>query len=359
VDSDSPRLVLIDGEGLGHTAKSAVALPTEVSRRIDEVDAVVIVDNATQPMQAAPASAVTSILTSGHASKLIFCFTHFDEVKGDNLGTPSDRAQHVLASVENFLSSIGVEFQQRAERQIRRRLATHCFFLADIDKPIGMDTAGGRQAIGQMRKMLAAVEAITERPELGPARPVYDKANLVLAITAATASFHRRWRAVLGLSTEADVQKEHWTRIKALNRRFAEQSADRYDTLRPVSDLREELQEEVYRTLESPITWTGGTRPDPDAATATIDEFSQAISRRLFDPLAERLQVRPLQDWQEGFRLSGWGSTSVRARLIANDVFATQVPVPQATPSPDHNQFLHQVIGVIEQAAAEVGIALS
>jgi hypothetical protein len=356
---DAPRLVLIDGEGLGHTAKSAVALPTEVAQAIDEVDAVLLVDNATQPMQAAPASAVTSILTSGHASKLVFCFTHFDEVKGDNLGTASDRAQHVLSSVENFLSSIGEEFQQRAEREIRRRLGSHCFFLADIDKPLQEDNTAGRQSISQMRKMIAAIAAITEKPDLGPARPVYDKANLVLAITAATASFHRRWGAVLGLSSEADIDKEHWTRVKALNRRFAEQTADRYDTLRPVSDLHEQLQREIYKTLDSPVDWTGGLRPDPEAATSAIDEFSQAISRGLFAPLAERLRVRPLQEWQEGWRLSGWGSTSVRAHLIAIDVFARQVPVPRATPSPNHNEFLHQVIAVIDTAADEVGVTLT
>jgi energy-coupling factor transporter ATP-binding protein EcfA2 len=358
-DGALPPLVLIDGEGLGHTAKSAVALPTEVAQRIDNVDAILLVDNATQPMQATPASAVTSILTSGHASKLVFCFTHFDEVRGDNLGTASDRAQHVLSSVENFLSSIGEEFQQRAEREIRSRLASHCFFLADIDKPLRDDTPAGRQSINQMRKMVAAIEAITEKPELGPARPVYDKANLVLAITAATASFHRRWHAVLGLSSEVDVDKEHWTRVKALNRRFAEESADRYDTLRPVSDLKELLQREIYKTLDSPMDWKGGIRPDAEAATAAINEFSQAVSRRLFAPLAERLRARPLKEWQEGYRLTGWGSTSVRSRLIANDVFARQVPIPRATPSLNHNDFLHSVIDTIEGAAAEVGVTLN
>jgi len=48
-----PRLVIVDGEGLGHTPTSAAALSTAVSRRIEEVDAVLLVDNAAQPMQAA------------------------------------------------------------------------------------------------------------------------------------------------------------------------------------------------------------------------------------------------------------------------------------------------------------------
>lgn len=63
-----------------------------------------------------------SIVTGGNIAKLIFCFTHFDGVKGDNLGTASDRAQHVLSSVENFLASIREEFPPRVEREVRLQL---------------------------------------------------------------------------------------------------------------------------------------------------------------------------------------------------------------------------------------------
>jgi hypothetical protein len=355
----SPKLVLIDGEGLGHTAKSAVVVPTEVAQRIGEVDAVLLVDNATQPMQAAPASAVRSILTAGHTSKLIFCFTHFDEVKGDNLGTASDRAQHVLSSVENFLSSIREEYPPRAEREIRRQLDGHSFFLSDIDKTLRPETANGRQSINQLRKMVIAIEAITEKPELGNARPVYDKVNLVLAITAATVAFHRRWKAILGVTAETDVDKEHWTRVKALNRRFAEGTADQYDTLRPVSELREFLKDEVYKSVGSPMDWRGGVRPNEEIATAVINEFSQAIARRLFEPLAERLRVSPLRIWQESFALGGPGSTGVRARIIVNDIFSQYVPVPGVAPSLNQNEFLHSIIKTIEAAAEDVGVELT
>ena len=358
-DGETPRLVLLDGEGLGHTAKSAVAIPTAVAEKIGEVDAVVLVDSATQPMQAAPASAVRSIVTGGHIAKLIFCFTHFDEVKGDNLGSTSDRAQHVLASVENFLGSIREEFPPRVERDIRRQLGGHCFFLADIDKELRGDNIASRQSIKQFRAMLDAIGRIVERPELGDARPEYDKANLVLAITAATQAFHRRWRAVLGLSIEVDVDKEHWTRVKALNRRFAEGTADQYDTLRPVSELREFLKDDIYKTVASPKAWTGRTRPDEVVATTIINEFSQAIARNLFEPLKERLRVLPQRAWQDAFALAGRGSTTVRAQVIENDIFARHVPVPSATPSPDRNDFLHAIIGSVEQAAEEVGVLLT
>ena len=42
-----------------------------------------LVDNAAQPMQAAPVAALKGIAVSGNASKLHVIFTHFDQVKGD------------------------------------------------------------------------------------------------------------------------------------------------------------------------------------------------------------------------------------------------------------------------------------
>ena len=67
-------------------------------RRIDAADAVVLVDNAVQPMQAAPLAALREVLKKGDGRKLVLAFTHFDEVKGDNLPTIADKAQHVLDS---------------------------------------------------------------------------------------------------------------------------------------------------------------------------------------------------------------------------------------------------------------------
>jgi len=80
------------------------------------VAAVLLVDNAARPMQAAPVAARKGIAVSGNASKLHVIFTHFDQVKGDNLPGFSDREQHVLASVENVLKSIGDELGPAAER---------------------------------------------------------------------------------------------------------------------------------------------------------------------------------------------------------------------------------------------------
>jgi hypothetical protein len=74
-------------------------------------------------------------------------------------------------------------------------------------------------------------------------RPVYDRANLVLAVREAAESFHELWQGRLGLAFNPLVPKEHWTRIKALYRRCAEAWDDEYDRLRPVAELRRELED--------------------------------------------------------------------------------------------------------------------
>ena len=353
---ETPRFILIDGEGLGHTPKSAAALPTVVAKAIDEVDGVLLVDNATQPVQAAPAMAIQSILTAGNIEKLIFCFTHFDEVQGDNLYNTEDRARHVLASVENLLSTFREEYHSDAEHAVRRRLTNARFFLANIHKQL--DPEKNRATISQLRKLVQALEKIGEHPDPGSTRPIYDKTNLVLSITNAIRSFHRQWNARLGRTSEKDVGKEHWTRIKALNRRFAEATADQYDTLRPAADLRELLKNEIYRTLEAPCAWTDGL-PDNDVKKARIiDEFSNKVAGRLLKLIDERLSKEPFKEWQGAYALRGPGSTFERASKISSGIFSYWVPVPDVTPSPDKNEFLHKIISEIQSAAEEYGVKL-
>lgn len=95
------------------------------------VAAVLLVDNAAQPMQAAPVAALKGIAVSGNASKLHVIFTHFDQVKGDNLPGFSDREQHVVVG-DLAGASVGVAaaigMHQRADvgarGAVRDRLPT-------------------------------------------------------------------------------------------------------------------------------------------------------------------------------------------------------------------------------------------
>ncbi len=131
-----PKLVLLDSEGLGHTPKSSSSVSTTVSRKIEKVDAVILVDNAAQPMQAASLAAMREIVSTGNARKLILAFTHFDEIEGDNLPDLKSKVHHVLASAENVLASFGEDLGPYAERALRDRLENARFFLENIQKKL-------------------------------------------------------------------------------------------------------------------------------------------------------------------------------------------------------------------------------
>lgn len=356
-DGDQPKLALLDMEGLGHTVESSASVSTTVMRRFETVDAVLLIDSAAQPMQAAPVGAMRALVSSGNASKLLICFTHFDVVKGPNLPSVRLKEQHVLASAENVLAAIGEDLGPFAERILRRRFQEGCFFVGHIDEHLGPDGKRDKRTIGQLTALLGAIAGIVDRPAGGPARPTYDRMNLVLAVKTAAEDFHDYWHPKLGLKFKPGVGKEHWSRIKALNRRLAEGWADEYDTLKPVADLHQQLQRRIYVLIQNPIEWEGKEPPDEEKQRI-FDALADEVSRRFIDLASRRVWQQRVPQWQEAYRLRGSGSTFVRASMIARDVYEKAAPVPDVTPSPDRNEFLREVVEAVEKGAAQLGIGL-
>lgn len=354
--TDKPKLVLLDGEGLGHTPRSMSTISTALSKRIDMVDAVILVDNATQPMLAAPVAAMKELVSSGNSAKLIFAFTHFDKVSGDNLPNPSARAQHVLASAENVLSAIGEDLGPFAERALRARVASSRVFLADLDQRLDVESKDGKRTASQLGKLLEMIDGIVERPKPIDSRPIYDRMNLVLAVERAAESFRNGWRPRLGLSVKQGLDKEHWTRIKALSRRFA-MGSDHYDTLHPVADLKRELQQRLYVLLQNPVGWNG-PEPTDDDKQSIFDAIAEDLSRRLLDLASRRVKSERLAEWRNAYDESGPRSTFRRAKLIAEHVYDLAAPVPDVTPSPDRNAFLQDVASVTRESVELVGAKL-
>ena len=356
-DNPRPNLILLDGEGLGHTPRSSSSVSTAVSRRIEAVDAVVLVDNATQPMQAAPLAAMREVVATGSARKLILAFTHFDEVKGDNLPTASAKVQHVLASAENVLASFGEQLGPFAERALRKRLEEARFFLEGLQEPLSPDGAAPRRAIKQLQKLLEAIDQVIERPAPSKTQPVYDRLNLALAIRSAAEAFHEVWRPRLGLQSNPGFSKEHWTRVKALSRRLATGMADEYDSLRPVADLRRELVERIYVFTQSPLRWDS-PEPTDEEKQAIYDALADNLGRRLLNLATNRVWRERAGEWQSAYDKHGPGSTFVRARIVGDEIYAPAAPIPDIVPSIDRNQFLRDVVTEVEGAASEVGAKL-
>lgn len=355
-----PKLVLLDGEGLGHTPKSVAAISTSLTRRIESTDAIVLVDNAVQPMQAAPVAAMKEMITSGSASKLLLVFTHFDEVKGDNLPNAAAKEQHVLASAENVLASIGEELGPFAERALRGRLKDACFFVGGIDEDLDATKKTHKRTIGQLQALLAAIDVIVEKPAPVLAKPVYDRMNLVLAVKNAAESFHDAWWPRLGLDYKPGVSKEHWKRIWALSRRLSTPGlGDEYDNLKPVADLRKQLQDRLYVLLQNPLRWDPAEPTDDAQKQQVFDGLANALSAKTLDLATRRVRAERMPEWQSAFNQSGRGSSFARASIIGERIYERAAPIPDVTPSPDRNSFLHEVAAVVESVCEEVGAKLA
>ena len=121
------KLVLLDGEGLGHKAEAASSVPTGVTKRFADVDLILLVDSALQPMQAAPIALLRAVGSGGHSDKLAIAFSKFDEVKGDNLRSVAQRRNHVAASITNALSSLRRTLGAAVCADLERKLAPRYF----------------------------------------------------------------------------------------------------------------------------------------------------------------------------------------------------------------------------------------
>ncbi len=349
-DSSENNFVLMDGEGLGHTPDSASSVSTSITRRFQDCDAIILVDNAAQPMQAAPTAVLRSIVSSGHHSKLIVCFTHFDEVKGDNLPNLSMRKEHVLNSFDNSVSAVGKALGTRAEKVLKECKQERIIFLSKIQNLVS--TGGKNFTRNELARLTDAIKLMIAPPAPTEAIPVYDDASLILNIQKAAQEFHAPWQARLKLRFDPQINPEHWTRIKALTRRLGELYVDEYDTLKPVADLLSRLQTNLYFFIENPLTW------DPsgidEMKQQALDNISKELDSRLHEFVSERMFKEQISRWYDAYSHRGAGSARTRAyevKYIYDDV----APVPGEIPSSATIDFLNDIRRLLRDSVSAGG----
>ena len=354
-DGKIPKLVLMDGEGLGHAATSATSLSTNVTRRYQIADAILLVDSATQPMLAASTAALKSIASSGELSKLVIAFTHLDQVKGDNLLNEAAKRQHIFASSDNVFAALGKELGRGIENSLKRLVVERTFFQSNLQEsvPITPQTKSQRSTLQSLRDMISLFMKISE-PALPPSiTPVYEDANLVLCVSRAMQEFREPWRARLGLAHSQGIRAEHWARIKALTRRLGVFGRDEYDDLKPVADFRARLLEQIRPFLEGPLRW----EPSPGSEEMrgqAVDAISREVSKVVEDFAQDRVLVRRATEWLKAYSYRGQGSTSVRSRDV-EVIYDKAAPIPGGTADPAANAFLLETRRLVRKAIAAGG----
>ena len=351
-----PRLVLMDGEGLGHAASSATSLSTRITKRYQLADAILLVDSATQPMLAAPGAALRSIATNGQHSKLLFAFTHFDQVRGDNLRTRVDKEQHVLASLDNTIVALGKDLGRSTENALKRIAPERSFFLANLQEQIA-DPAPNAQAkhtLSALQRLLAEIDRVSTPPPPPEVTPFYDDANLILCVQRAVTEFREPWRARLGLSYHTEVRAEHWTRVKALTRRLGELGRDEYDNLRPVADFIARLLEQIRPFLETPVRWEPARGATDEMRARAMDVITQTVSPRVHELANNRIVREQIVRWGKAYAYRGVGSASIRSREVEG-IYTEAAPIPGGTPDPQANPFLREIRLLMRDAIRQGG----
>jgi energy-coupling factor transporter ATP-binding protein EcfA2 len=347
--AEPPRLVLLDGQGLGHTPDSSASVATKITRRFAESDVILLVDNAQQPMQAAPLAVLSAIGTSGHYGKLVIAFTFFDQITGDNLPGPAEKRAHVMASVRNAVGSLRETIGGGVVNALLRTVEHDSFMLGGLqwrtDRLPGAIHNELRRLVGRFELAIAPPKALT-------VAPIYNLLGLDFAVQAATQKFHDEWLTRLGLSVRSSVPRAHWTQVKALNRRIV-WGGDSYNSLQPVADIIKELQRQVSRFLDNPVRWTR----DPESEEEIQDALAtvrQAVFTTLHDVARGRLIDDEQPDWNRAYELRGRGSTFERAQSIRG-IFADAAPVPGPAMSPTTLEFLNTLRDLVADAINQSG----
>jgi hypothetical protein len=174
--------------------------------------------------------------------------------------------------------------------------------------------------------------------------------GVAFAVREAADDFNKRWAGLLGTGAG---KKEHWTRIKALTRRFAQQSDVEYDTLRPVADLVRRLEESILQFLEKPLSWS--RRPkDEGEAEAVLSAIRQQVSAGMHELSRRRIADLHLADWVDAYHHRAKGSTSERAREVMN-IYDAAAPIPGTLVDRITVDFLREIRQIVRGAIEENG----
>ena len=350
---DNPKLVLIDGQGLGHSADSSSSVTTHITERFHQVDVILLVDNAKQPIQAAPLSVLRAVAARGYNSKTAIAFTHFDQIKGQNLPSLRDKRNHVMDSVRNALSSLRDVLGDPVARSMEQDIDNRCFMLGGVDLKLSqLPQLANEFMQAEMKSLIQfCKEAILPPPP--KACPVYDTDGISLAVREAIDNFRSPWLARLGFGSYEGTKKEHWTRVKALSRRMAGELDIEYDTLRPVADLVARLTESISRFLDQPIKWLHNPENEKEEQVA-IASIRRVVSEAIYVLAIRRLLEEHLEDWRTAYNHRGRGSTFERAQDLRN-IYDEAAPLPDAVmPSPSR-KFLSEVRKLVIKAIKASG----
>ena len=319
-DEESPRLVLIDTEGLGHKAGTTFDVPDHIVSRFPESDAILLVHRGDTPFSFEGGRALEAIGGAGQTAKTLMVFSRMDELKGENIRGWQAKCDHAFNGVRNVIDNqISESLTPDIARFMLRHLEQNAFYLGLLQN--GDPNAARDDHLSALLNHLKSIVPLSSPTR---AFPKYSFDLLVLELQKGVENFRVPWSAYLGLERRSDVQPLPWQSVKAVSRRYAEGFDDGYH-IRPVSKLLSTMTLAISRFLENPVRWEGN--PSPEDKRFVLDHIKAIVSQKLAHFCSQQLRERPQSQWQDAYAFRGAGSTFDR-RIKIEALYERWVPVP-------------------------------
>lgn len=319
--SEPIKLVLYDGMGLGHST-SITSVPTDVMAKYSEVDAILLVDDATQPLMDNSKMALKDVIYSGYADKLLMCYTHIDEMKGENFIRTQDKVNHVNIALSTYLTEIRKQNVNAFSSLEEQEILSSCYYFSDL----------ANENISKMsqKQLLKALDAIHERfrskVSFEDVVIKYDEMTLYHHLQNAIDQFRTEWGNIIGYPYTTS-KTEHWSRIKALTRRLAYFDQDNYNhELQPLADLARCIKEELNTYLNKPMAVSMLDMTD-EKVISKINYMKGQMNDGFLKFVRNELWKKEgrLEKWRNAYSHTGRGSTYERAVDI-NAIFDLGAP---------------------------------
>lgn len=207
--------------------------------------------------------------------------------------------------------------------------------------------------LAELQRLVGTIRATIIPPPPATVKPVYDVANLILCIPQAMAAFREPWRAKLKLPSRSNISPEHWTRIKALSRRFAEMGTYEYQELRPVADFILRLSEHISVFLASPLRWAPAHAPE-EMKRQVVDEIARRVFTDLHELGAQRLFHERVKEWAVAYGHRDTGSAAKRSRDI-DGIYDTAAPIPGEAANENASQLVAAITATVKNSVAKSG----
>lgn len=309
------KFTFVDGRGLDHVLKEAFSVPPEVNYKLRRANKIIYVQNGSETMSHNSKVFFENSELSGYTPKIHFVFTHFDEVKGNNLVTASDKANHVIGNLEQVLNLLDHDKRNNIQDSINNKM----FFLGGLDKNLDENLTDDI-TLNELYQFIDTLNMTEVELQLKNLNYKYHKQVLPVDLLEVAEQFNNRWKAQLGTKTVDGITSLSWPTIKALSRRYAEFNRLSFYNISPAGDMVQYLKGVLYQYFSVPNYFMMEERIDEKKVaqfrTKAMEQAEELITvfskERLLDDNEQLVR------WKTAYyNRRGPGSTSLRAQDIS------------------------------------------